>query len=66
MVYVRSALAELNTYNAHDLSCFSISSSKRSARGRCSRKFSSMMKKPCTFMAASNWHMIENSSSPVS
>jgi len=27
--------------------------------------FSSMMKNDRTFMAASNWHMIENSSSPV-
>ena len=66
MVYLRIALAEANTDSAQLLfPCF-ISSSKRMARSRCSRKFSSIMKNEFTFSSSSMRLMTSNSSSPVS
>ena len=65
MVYERSTLAELKTYRAQALSFFSISSSRRRARLRCRRKFSSMQKNDLQPNSRSSWHMTSNSSSPV-
>jgi hypothetical protein len=58
-------LAELNTYSDQLLPPSRISSSSRSARRRCSRKFSSITKKACTRSARSMPHITPYSSSPV-
>ena len=58
-------LAELKTYSDQALSCCRINSSRRRARLRWRRKFSSMTKNEETFMSRSSWHMTSNSSSPV-
>ena len=65
-VYLRMALAEAKTDIDHDFCPSFMRSSKRMARSRCSRKFSSMTKKDCTLSSVSICCMTSNSSSPLS
>jgi hypothetical protein len=66
MVYLRIALAEAKTDIVQDLRASFMRSSKRMARSRCSRKFSSITKKDCTLSSVSIFCMTSNSSSPLS
>ena len=66
MVYLRMAFAEENTYSAQLLPACFMRSSSCMARGRLSRKFSSIMKNELTFMERSICSITSNSSSPVS
>ena len=66
MVYFRIALAEAKTESSQLLPASFMRSSKRMARVRCSRKFSSITKNECTLSSDSIPHITSNSSSPVS
>ena len=59
-------MAEANTDSAQLLFPVFMSSSKRMARSRCSRKFSSITKNEFTFNSSSIRLMTSNNSSPVS
>src|SRR5207244_2546008 len=65
-VYLLIAFAEANTAMPQLFPACFIRRSSCMARSRCSRKFSSMMKKFCTFREASIRLITSNSSSPVS
>ena len=64
MVYLRMALADENTYSDQLLPACFMRSSNCMARGRLSRKFSSIMKNEQTFMECSMCSITSNSSSP--
>src|SRR5579872_6077536 len=66
MLYLLMAFAEENTYSAQLLPFDFIRSSNSMARLRCSRKFSSIMKKDRTFISDSISHITRKSASPVS
>ena len=66
MVYLRIALADAKTDIDHDICPSFMRSSKRMARSRCSRKFSSMTKKDCTLSSVPICCMTSNNSSPLS
>ena len=66
MEYFRIALIDEKTYSAQALLSALMRSSKRMARGRLSKKFSSITKNDCTPSFRSMSCMTSNSWSPVS